>query len=105
MIEKGQIMLLDNDTEVLSFLLVKGGTLLFDRKDIHLQSEFIMITEGGRFEIGTEEKPFDQNALITIHGHVRSKELPVYGAKFIALRSGYLGKFSFFLIIFSISKG
>jgi len=90
-IEKGQTMLLDNDTEVLSFLLVKGGTLLFDRKDIHLQSEFILITEGGRFEVGTEDEPFEENAMITIHGHVRSNELPVYGTKSIALRTGYLG--------------
>lgn len=90
-IKKGQTMLLDEDTEVLSFLLIKGGTFIFDRKDIHLQSEFILITEGGRFEIGTEAEPFEQNALITIHGHVRSTELPVYGTKSIGLRTGYLG--------------
>ena len=84
-------MLLDVDTEVLSFLLIKGGTFMFDRKDIHLQSEFILITEGGRFEIGTEAEPFDQNALVTIHGHVRATELPVYGTKSIGLRTGYLG--------------
>ena len=90
-IEKGQTMLLDVDTPVLSFLLVKGGTFIFDRKDLHLQSEFIFITENGNFEIGTEEEPFEHHAKITIHGHVRSKELPVYGTKSIALRTGYLG--------------
>ena len=90
-IEKGQTMLLDQDTEVLSFLLIKGGTFMFDRKDIHLQSEFILITEGGRFEIGTEDEAFQEEAKITIHGHVRRPELPVYGTKSIALRTGYLG--------------
>uniref|UniRef100_A0A7M5XJA2 G8 domain-containing protein n=2 Tax=Clytia hemisphaerica TaxID=252671 RepID=A0A7M5XJA2_9CNID len=90
-IRKGQTMLLDVDTPVLKFLLIQGGTFIFDRKDLHLQSEFIFITEGGRFEIGTEEEPFQENAKITIHGHVRSTELPVYGAKSIALRTGYLG--------------
>ena len=46
-------MLLDVNTPVLKFLLIQGGTFIFDRKDLHLQSEFIFITEGGRFEIGT----------------------------------------------------
>ena len=43
------------------------------------------------YATGTEDEPFQENALITIHGHVRSTELPVYGAKSIALRTGYLG--------------
>ena len=37
-IEAGQTMLLDTDTPVLSVLLIKGGTFIFDRKDIHLQA-------------------------------------------------------------------
>ena len=91
-IEKGQTMVLDMDTPVLGFLLIKGGTFMFDdEKDIHLQSKFILITHGGSFMVGTEEKPFQHKATITIHGHVRSKEIPVYGAKSIALREGYLG--------------
>lgn len=90
-ISEGQTMLLDQDTPKLKMLLIRGGTFIFDRKDIHLQSEFILIMDNGRFEIGTEEEPFEQNAQITIHGHVRSTELPVYGTKSIALRTGYLG--------------
>ena len=90
-IEKGQTMVLDMDTPVLAFLLIKGGTFMFDGKDIHLQSKFILITHGGSFMVGSEEKPFQNKATMTIHGHVRSKEIPVYGAKSIALREGYLG--------------
>ena len=91
-IEKGQTMVLDMDTPVLAFLLIKGGTFMFDdEKDIHLQSKFVLITHGGSFMVGTEEKPFEHKATVTIHGHVRSKEIPVYGAKSIALREGYLG--------------
>ena len=91
-IDKGQTMVLDVDTPVLSFLLIKGGTFMFDdEKDIHLHSNFILITHGGSFMVGTEEEPFKHKATITIHGHVRSKEIPVYGAKSIALREGYLG--------------
>ena len=42
-IEAGQTMLLDTDTPVLSVLLIKGGTFIFDRKDIHLQAGKICI--------------------------------------------------------------
>ena len=92
MIEEGQTMVLDMDTPVLAFLLIKGGTFMFDdEKDIHLHSNFILITHGGSFMVGTEEEPFKHKATITLHGHVRSKEIPVYGAKSIGLREGYLG--------------
>ena len=47
-------MLLDMDTPVLKMLLINGGTFIFDNKDIHLQSEFIFISNGGKFQIGTE---------------------------------------------------
>ena len=84
-------MVLDMDTPVLKMLLVKGGTFIFDdENDIHLQAEYILITGGGKFQIGTEEQPFQHQATITMHGHVRSRELPVFGAKGIALREGTL---------------
>ena len=80
------------DTPVLFFLLVDGGTVIFDdTRDIHLQAEHILIAKNGSFMVGTEEKPFEHKAIITLHGNVTSKELPVYGAKSISLRTGYLG--------------
>ena len=53
-IKKGQTMLLDTDTPVLSMLLIKGGHLIFDRKDVHLQAERILITEGGSFQVSND---------------------------------------------------
>ena len=82
---------MDIDTPVLFFLLVDGGTLIFDEKDIHLQAEHILIAKNGTFMVGTEEKPFEHKAIITLHGNVTSQELPVYGAKSLSLRTGYLG--------------
>ena len=90
-IGKGQTMLLDMDTPVLGVLMIKGGTFIFDRKDIHLQAKYILIVENGSLVIGTKEEPFQHKAVITLHGHVRSKELPTYGAKVLALREGFLG--------------
>ena len=41
-------------------------------------------------QIGTEEEPFQHKGIITMYGEVRSKELPVYGAKTLAVRHGTL---------------
>lgn len=41
-------------------------------------------------QVGTESEPFSSRAFITLHGHVRSKELPVYGTKMIGVRNGSL---------------
>ncbi|XP_036732330.2 LOW QUALITY PROTEIN: fibrocystin-L [Manis pentadactyla] len=89
-ITKGQIILLDQNTPILKMLLIQGGTLIFDEADIELQAENILITDGGILQIGTEASPFQHKAVITLHGHLRSPELPVYGAKTLAVRHGIL---------------
>ncbi|XP_044514196.1 fibrocystin-L [Gracilinanus agilis] len=89
-ITKGQIILLDQSTPVLKMLLIQGGSLIFDEADIELQAENILITDGGTLQIGTEASPFQHKAIITLHGHLRSPELPVYGAKTLAIREGIL---------------
>ncbi|XP_039677098.1 fibrocystin-L-like [Perca fluviatilis] len=89
-ITEGQTILLDTSTPVLKMLLIQGGTLVFDEADIELQAENILITDGGRLQIGQEGAPFQHKAIITLHGHLRSPELPVYGAKTLAVREGVL---------------
>uniref|UniRef100_A0A3B4U1D6 PKHD1 like 1, tandem duplicate 2 n=1 Tax=Seriola dumerili TaxID=41447 RepID=A0A3B4U1D6_SERDU len=89
-ITKGQTILLDTSTPVLKMLLIQGGTLLFDEADIELQAENILITDGGRLQIGQEGAPFQHKAIITLHGNLRSPELPVYGTKTLAVREGVL---------------
>uniref|UniRef100_A0A8C8ZFE9 Fibrocystin-L n=1 Tax=Prolemur simus TaxID=1328070 RepID=A0A8C8ZFE9_PROSS len=89
-ITKGQTILLDQSTPILKMLLIQGGTLIFDEADIELQAENILITDGGILQIGTEASPFQHKAVITLHGHLRSPELPVYGAKTLAVREGIL---------------
>lgn len=63
---------------------------MFDEADIELQAENILITDGGRLQIGQEGAPFQHKAIITLHGQLRSPELPVYGAKTLAVREGVL---------------
>ncbi|XP_057211103.1 fibrocystin-L-like [Triplophysa rosa] len=89
-ITAGQTILLDTSTPVLKMLLIQGGRLIFEEADIELQAENILITDGGALQIGTEQQPFQHKAIITLHGHLRSKELPVYGAKTLAVREGVL---------------
>ncbi|XP_013405337.2 fibrocystin-L [Lingula anatina] len=89
-IQQGQSILLDVSTPVLKILLIRGGELIFDEADIELQSEIILITDGGLLQVGTEQEPFQHNAIITLFGHHRSKELPIYGTKNIAVRDGRL---------------
>ncbi|CAL1525941.1 unnamed protein product, partial [Lymnaea stagnalis] len=91
-IPAGKTILLDTNTPVLKMLLIQGGELKFDSASVELQAENILITNGGLLQIGTAEVPFPKQhkAIITLHGHLRSKELPIYGTKTIAVREGTL---------------
>ncbi|MBN3294523.1 PKHL1 protein, partial [Polypterus senegalus] len=83
-------VLLDVSTPVLKMLLIQGGTLIFDEANIELKAENILIANGGTLQIGTEAAPFQHKAIITLYGQLRSPELPVYGAKTLAVREGVL---------------
>ena len=91
-ITQGQTILLDTSTPVLKFLLIDGGKLMYDREadGLNLNSEFILIINNGALEIGTEDEPYLNNAEITLHGHTRCTELPIYGCKTIGVREGTL---------------
>ena len=91
-IPRGQTLVLDTVTPVLSYLLVQGGELIFDEEAIDSQVELhthgMLITGGGKLEVGTEDKPFEAKTQIVLYGDVLSTEIPVYGAKTLALRQG-----------------
>ncbi|XP_013413864.1 fibrocystin-L-like [Lingula anatina] len=89
-ISAGQTILLDMDTPVLAVLLINGGKLVFDKQDLQLNAEKILITANGSLEVGTEAEPFQHNAVIMLHGDLIDKELPIYGTKMIAVRNGTL---------------
>ncbi|XP_033757813.1 fibrocystin-L-like [Pecten maximus] len=90
-IQAGQTIYLDTTTATLKMLLIQGGELIFDdNQDVELKSEIILVTNGGLFQVGTEQAPFQHKATITLYGHHRSKELPIYGTKTLAIREGTL---------------
>ena len=91
-ISHDQTVMLDTDTNNLKMLLIQGGTLIFDEEieHIHLNAQNILITDGGKIQAGTLENPYKKKITITMHGHLRSLELPVYGTKTLGVRHGSL---------------
>ena len=77
------------NTPVLKGIIIQSGSLIFDdNQDVALNVEYVVITDGGKLQVGTKEKPFQHKATITMHGSIRSIELPIFGAKVIGLRNG-----------------
>ena len=88
----GQTLVLDVRTEVLRILLIQGGELIFDDEadGVELHSENVLIVDGGKLQVGTEEEPYQHRAQIVMYGNVLSTEIPLFGAKTLAVRDGTL---------------
>ena len=65
-IPEGQSIVLDISPPYL-YMVVVMGNLTFDRRDIELNTSYIFV-QGGSLTIGTEDEPFTQRAIITLHG-------------------------------------
>ncbi|CAF4003686.1 unnamed protein product, partial [Rotaria magnacalcarata] len=90
-IDSQHTIYLDMVTPVLKVLIIDNATVIFDdNQDVTLNVEYIIIINGGRLIVGTESNPFQHRGVITMYGHLRSIELPIYGAKVLALREGTL---------------
>ena len=90
-VPRGQTLAIDVETPILSFLLIQGGSVMFlDEGNVSLHTQFVLITDNGSLQVGTEEEPFMHKAEIVLYGHVLSTELPIYGAKTLAVRHGTL---------------
>ncbi|XP_050685917.1 fibrocystin-L-like isoform X2 [Eriocheir sinensis] len=92
-VDEGQTVLLDQSTPVLKMLLIQGGHVVFDdeaTEELVLRAEYILVVGGGSLSIGSEEVPFPGEAVIELHGNFHSIELPIYGAKVLAVRDGTL---------------
>lgn len=89
-------MYLDVSPPVLGAVVLEGN-LVFDEAlgadaDLWLQAGWILLL-GGDLRVGSELSPFPGKARITLHGSPDSPELPLYGAKTIAVREGNLQLF------------
>ena len=88
-INEGQTVMVDGSTEVVKIILVDGGHIIFDPdQDCHLKAENILVTNGGSIIAGSETEPYDRSLVIEMYGRAGDLELPVYGAKTLAVRDG-----------------
>ncbi|XP_068250285.1 fibrocystin-L-like [Palaemon carinicauda] len=92
-ITEGQTVLFDESSEVIGAIIIQGGHLVFDDEastELILRSKYILIVDGGSLSVGSEDEPFMNNAVIELHGTHQDIELPLYGAKVLAVRNGTL---------------
>ncbi|XP_011512985.1 fibrocystin isoform X6 [Homo sapiens] len=90
-VENGQLLLLDTNTSILNLLHIKGGKLIFMAPGpIELRAHAILVSDGGELRIGSEDKPFQGRAQITLYGSSYSTPFFPYGVKFLAVRNGTL---------------
>ncbi|CAF3091006.1 unnamed protein product [Rotaria socialis] len=88
-IDGGNTVYFDTTTPILKAIVIDNASVIFDdNQDVALNVEYILIVNNSLFQVGTESNPFQHQAIITMYGQLRSIELPIYGAKVLALRQG-----------------
>eukprot|EP00899_Mesostigma_viride_P025002 jgi/Mesvir1/5687/Mv15702-RA.1 len=88
-IPANRTVLLDVSPPLLQLIVVEG-VLMFENladADLALDAHYIFL-RGGRLQVGTASDRYRGRAQITLHGGPDSPEVPMYGAKNIAVRRG-----------------
>ncbi len=87
-IPRGDVVLLDTSTPALGALFV-AGSLVFDHgQDLHLTAATIEI-HGGVY-VGSEARPFEDRAVITVGGAELGEESDCFGHNYVGLVHGTL---------------
>lgn len=77
-IDSGKTVYFDTTTPILKALIIDNASLIFDdMQDVAFNAEYILVVNGGVFQVGTESNPFQHQAVITMYGQLRSIELPI----------------------------
>lgn len=78
------------DSPSLAVLVIEGSMVFDDTQDLELRAKYILVKgqpdRRASFIIGTELHPHKHKAIITLEGNRRMRELPLYGAKVLAVR-------------------
>ncbi len=83
-IDSGQTIYFDTTTPILKALVIENASLIFDdNQDVALNTEYILVVDGGVLQVGTESNPFLHQAVITMYGQLRSIELPICKSNFL----------------------
>ncbi len=88
-IPRGTEMLLDISPPELRSLTVQGKLTFVDEGDLALTTDWIYLP-GGELEIGTEDDPFEHQAIITLTDKVRGEDINTMGDRGIMMLRGTL---------------
>ncbi len=88
-IPRDRDVLLDISPPVLRSLTIQGKLRFSDERDIELASDWIYVP-GGELEIGTEARPHQRNATITLTDNVPGEDINTMGDRGIVLMRGTL---------------
>jgi hypothetical protein len=92
-IPAGRVVLLDVSPPPLRSLLL-NGSLVFDRRDLELRADWIMVHGPAVLQIGTPERPFTNRATITLTGRPSDESAMGMGTKTLGVMMG--GKLEIF---------
>src|SRR5580698_4498190 len=87
-IEKDMDVVLDVSPPPLHGLRINGKLSFADNKDLELTTEWIMLH--GELEIGSEARPHERNATITLTNDVPGEDIDAMGDRGIVLMGGKL---------------
>lgn len=76
-IGEGQRVVLDADVQVTAILVNGGELVVEDTKDIALSADWILIVNGGLFQVGTENSPFQHDFDLTLEGDDQNNDVNV----------------------------
>lgn len=80
-IQTGSLLLLDTDAAVRSITVC--GELRFDRRNLALSADWIMVHGDGKLAVGSEAEPFEQRATITLNGSDPTASVMGMGTKLL----------------------
>ncbi|MEP3636992.1 MAG: malectin domain-containing carbohydrate-binding protein [Paracoccaceae bacterium] len=76
-INEGQRMVLDADATVQGIIVNGGELVVEDEQDLALSSDWILVINGGLFQVGTEGDPFEHDFVLTLEGDDKGNDIDV----------------------------
>ncbi|MET1412068.1 G8 domain-containing protein [Roseibium sp. HPY-6] len=65
---QGERVVLDRSTQVKAIFVDGGELIAEDEQDLELAADWILVVNGGLFQVGTEDKPFQHEFTLTLEG-------------------------------------
>lgn len=76
-IGEGERVILDRDVTVKAILIQGGELIVEDLQDLSLSADWILVNNGGLFQVGTEENPHVHDFVLTLEGDDPGNDIDV----------------------------